>query len=140
MSDPNCVFCKIIAGDIPSAAIYRDEHLLAFLDIGPLAEGHILLVPLGHHEGLSDMPADIAAIVCSHIPKFGRAVLEATGAPAFNLLCNTGREAGQEVMHVHFHLIPRAAGDGLGYRWNAGTYEEGRIQEWQQKFERILAG
>ncbi len=127
--DSDCVFCKILAGQIPCAEVYSDEHALAFLDIGPLADGHLLLIPRRHHRHLSDVPPEELAAVTRLIPPLGRALRRATQAAGFNLLCNEGAAAGQEVPHVHFHLIPRTAGDGLGYRWNAGKYPPGRMDE-----------
>ena len=128
-TDPSCIFCRIVAGESPSSVVFRDDSCHAFLDVGPLAEGHLLVVPLNHYAHLSEMPAGEAAALAAHLPRLGRALRAATGAAGYNLLCNEGRVAGQEVMHVHFHLIPRKAGDGLGYRWNAGKYAPGRADE-----------
>jgi histidine triad (HIT) family protein len=138
--DPNCVFCKIVAGEIPAAVVYEDEAVFAFLDVGPLAEGHLLVIPRDHYARLAeDLPADQCALIVSKLPMLGRALREATGADGFNLLCNQGAVAGQEVPHVHFHLIPRKPGDGLGYRWNAGAYPEGRAQEVLAAYKGALA-
>jgi histidine triad (HIT) family protein len=128
-SDHSCVFCKIISGKIPCARVYEDQTTLSFVDIGPLAEGHLLVVPKTHHERLHDMPAADLAAVASTLPRLARAMMVVTGASAYNVLQNNGPEAGQVVPHVHFHLIPRRRNDGLGYRWNAGTYPESRADE-----------
>jgi histidine triad (HIT) family protein len=128
-SDPSCVFCKIVSGQIPSARVYEDAVCFSFLDIGPLAEGHLLVIPKNHYERLHEMPANELAELASALPKLGKAILSATGKPAYNMLQNNGAESGQVVPHVHFHLIPRCKDDGLGYRWNAGTYPEGRIEQ-----------
>lgn len=139
MAQADCVFCKIIAGQIPSAKVYEDDACIAFLDIGPLADAHLLLVPKGHYEWITDMPAEQVAAVAGRIPKLARAVLKVSRAEGFNVLQNNGKASGQAVPHVHFHIIPRREGDGLGYRWNAGRYPEGRLQELQQAVLRALA-
>ena len=127
--DPDCIFCKIAASEIPAAVVYEGGSFLAFLDIGPLAEGHLLVIPRDHYSRLVDMPEDNCAQLASALPMLGQVLLEVTGAEGFNLLCNQGSVAGQVVPHVHFHLVPRKAGDGLGYRWNAGEYAPGRVEE-----------
>lgn len=138
--DPECVFCKIVAGVLPALVVVKDEVGMAFLDIGPLADGHLLLVPINHYANLSDMPGEEIASLVSHVPRLGKALLTVTGADGFNMLVNEGRVAGQVVPHVHFHLIPRVAGDGLGYRWKAKDYPEGRAQELLGAYHRVLAG
>ena len=131
MSD--CIFCRIAAGEIPSAKVYEDEHCYAFLDIGPLSWGHALIIPKKHVERITDMSPEEAGALTSVIPKLARAVIEATGAEGLNVLQNNGRVAGQAVDHLHVHLIPRHAGDGLGYRWNAKRYGEGEMETWHRK-------
>lgn len=137
--DPDCVFCKIVGGEIPAAVVYEDEAIFSFLDVGPLAEGHLLVIPRDHCSRLVDVPADTCAWLASKLPTLGRALLEVTGAEGFNLLCNQGSAAGQVVPHVHFHLIPRKAGDGLGYRWNAGQYSEGKAEGIAGAYKAALA-
>ena len=133
MSDPSCVFCKIIAGEIPCMRIFETDDLLSFLDIGPLAEGHLLVIPKRHYDRLEDMPPEAVAAVTHHLPRLGQALVEVTGAAGYNVLQNNGKASGQVVMHVHFHLIPRVPDDGLGYRWNASTYPEGRGEQIQKQ-------
>ena len=116
---PDCIFCKIVAGGIPSTKVHEDDVCLVFMDIGPLSPGHTLVVPKKHYEMIWDMPEAEAAHLGGLIPRLAAAVKGAVGAEGINLLQNNGRTSGQEVMHVHFHLIPRRAADGLGYRWPA---------------------
>lgn len=125
---PNCVFCKIIAGSIPAGVVYRDDACLAFLDVQPLAPGHVLLVPLDHYDQIQQLPASVAGRLMSVVPRLAASVLKATGAAGLNLLQNNGGVAGQVVPHVHFHLIPRSANDGLGFRWNPRAYAEGEAE------------
>ncbi len=137
-TDPNCIFCKIVAGQIPAMKVYEDEAILAFLDIGPLAEGHLLIIPKEHAERLEEVNPDVLAQLARQLPRLARAVLSVTQAAGYNLLQNNGRVSGQEVPHVHFHIIPRAAGDGLGYRWLASKYPPGRGEELQKKLLEAL--
>ncbi|MDM8007199.1 MAG: HIT family protein [Phycisphaerae bacterium] len=136
MSDPSCVFCKIVAGQIPCACVFQDDATFAFLDINPLAEGHLLVIPKRHIERLEQMPAESLMAVTRHLPMLGQAVMKVVGATAYSILQNNGRESGQDVPHVHFHIIPRRAADGLGYRWNASKYAPGRAE---QVHQRLLA-
>jgi len=138
-AEPNCIFCKIVAGQIPSKTVFATDKLIVFLDIGPLAEGHLLIIPREHYPTLVDMPGNLCGEMASALPRLGRALLRVTGAAGFNLLVNNGEVAGQEVAHVHWHLIPRASGDGLGYRWNPKPYPQGRIDELAERFGQCLA-
>ena len=126
--DPECIFCKIIAGEIPCHQLYQDEVLLSFLDIGPVSLGHCLIIPKGHYETLDEVPADVAGRCAVLATKLGPAAAEAASAPGWNLLQNNGTVAGQAVGHVHFHIIPRRADDGLGYRWPAGALDQDDAQ------------
>ena len=131
---PDCLFCKIVAGELPCYKLYEDEHVLAFLDIGPLTPGHCLIITRKHYARLDDIgEADSAvlAAIATLAPRLARAVMAATGATDWNLLQNNGQVAGQVVGHVHFHIIPRSEGDGLGYRWPAGKLD-------QQDAERLV--
>jgi len=123
MNSSNCIFCKIVAGDIPCHKLYEDDKVLAFLDVGPLSRGHCLVIPKAHHETLDELPDDLAAACASVLPRLSRAVKSATGVKDWNILQNNGRLSGQAVDHVHFHIIPRVADDGLGFRWPAGKLE-----------------
>ena len=117
MSD--CIFCKIVAGQIPCTPVFEDDQCLVFMDINPISPGHTLLVPKKHYETVAEMPPDEAAHLGRHLPALAAAVKAAANAEALNVLQNNGRAAGQAVSHLHIHLIPRWAGDGLGFRWPA---------------------
>jgi histidine triad (HIT) family protein len=135
----SCVFCNIASGQIPSLKVFEDETTFAFLDINPLAEGHLLVIPKKHYASLPDMPADQIEALTRHFPRLMRAVMDAVGADGCNILQNNGRSAGQEVNHVHWHVIPRKADDGLGYRWNATSYPEGRDEKVRQDVQAALS-
>jgi len=139
LRDPDCVFCKIVSAEIPATVVYESHAIIAFLDVGPLADGHLLVIPKEHFAGLTDLPGVKCAQVAEAIPYLGRALLRVTGAQGFNLLCNQGQAAGQVVEHVHFHLIPRCSADGLGYRWNVGKYAPGRDAELAAAYQKALA-
>lgn len=132
-ADPGCVFCSIVAGKIPALRVYEDDAILSFLDIGPLAEGHLLIIPKSHWERLEETDPEVLAHLARQLPRLAAAVVAVTGAAGYNLLQNNGRVSGQEVPHVHFHIIPRAQGDGLGYRWLASSYPAGRGEALRQK-------
>jgi histidine triad (HIT) family protein len=119
------VFAKIIAGQIPCHRVYEDEHVFAFLDIGPLSRGHTLVVPKEAAETLDMLSETAAAAVGRVLPRLCRAVMKATGATAYNVLQNNGRGAHQAVMHVHFHIIPKYPdGTGLGITWRPHSMDE----------------
>ena len=125
----DCIFCKIAAGETPSMKILEDHQSVAFLDIHPLAESHVLLIPKDHFETLDEMSASLVAAVTAHLPRLVAAVTSVAGAEGCNVLQNNGRASGQVVPHVHFHVIPRRSGDALGYRWPAGSYPAGRAEQ-----------
>lgn len=120
------IFSKIIAGDIPCHRVFEDDHVLAFLDVGPLSEGHVLVIPKEARVHLHELSDESAAAIGRVLPRICRAVLEATGATAYNVLQNNGSAAHQAVMHVHFHVIPKFEdGSGLGIIWNSGELADG---------------
>lgn len=117
------IFDKILDGEIPCHRVYEDEHVLAFLDIFPLSEGHVLVVPKERRAFLHELSDEQAAAIGRVLPRLARAVLEATGATAYNVLQNNGPEAHQAVFHVHFHIIPCHQGHGLGIGWKPGKLD-----------------
>ena len=119
------IFDKILDGEIPAAKVYEDEQVLAFLDVGPLSEGHTLVIPKERKAFLHELSDDQAAAIGRVLPRIARAVMEATGAKAYNVLQNNGPEAHQAVFHVHFHIIPKTADGGLGVGWKPGALEDG---------------
>ena len=129
MSADDCLFCKMVAGQIPVTKIYEDETVLAFLDIGPISDGHTLVIPKQHFEKLHDCPAELLSLVFSRLGEIAGAVAAAMHSDGYNLLCNNGRAAGQLIEHLHFHVIPRNTGDRLFSRWPSFEYEDGKIEE-----------
>ena len=117
------IFTKIIDGEIPCHKVYEDEHTLAFLDIGPLSKGHTLVIPKERQSTLDELSDESAAAIGRVLPRLCRAVMQATGAEAYNVLQNNGSAAHQAVPHVHFHIIPKYSDAGLQMTWEAGTLD-----------------
>jgi len=121
------IFSRIIRGEIPSHKVYEDDHVLAFLDVGPLSQGHTLVIPKEPAPTLDRLSDDAAAAIGRVLPRLCRAIMKATGATAYNVLQNNGAAAHQAVMHVHFHIIPRFEtrpdGAGLGISWKPQKLE-----------------
>jgi histidine triad (HIT) family protein len=114
------IFSKIIRGEIPCHRVYEDELVLAFLDINPLCEGHVLVIPKEPAATVDQLSDDSAAAIGRVLPRLSRAVIAATGVKEFNILQNNGAGAHQAVFHVHFHIIPKHPdGKGLGVGWKA---------------------
>lgn len=114
----NCIFCKIINGEIPSAKVFENEHVLAFLDISQVTKGHTLVIPKLHEENIYELKPETAKELFSVVPKIANAIKEAYQPLGLNILNNNGKDAGQAVFHYHLHLIPRyGKGDGFGAVW-----------------------
>ena len=109
---PDCIFCKIIAGELPSYKVYEDSDVLAFLDIHPTNPGHTLVIPKQHHRDFLDTSADLQSKLIQAIGKLAPIIMKAVGAEAFNLFVNNGAVAGQIIFHTHFHIVPRFTTDG----------------------------
>jgi len=108
----DCIFCSIADGEVPGEIVYEDEDVLAFLDANPLARGHTLVIPRSHHETLAELPADLGAAVGAATTDLAPAIETAVDAAATTVAFNNGTAAGQEVPHVHCHVVPRFEGDG----------------------------
>lgn len=109
----NCIFCQIIAGEIPANKVYEDEDFIAFLNIKPNNLGHTLLVPKKHYKNIFDLPNKLLTKLGPHIQIIANAVLKGTGATGINVGMNNGETAGQLIWHAHIHIIPRHQNDGL---------------------------
>jgi histidine triad (HIT) family protein len=120
MNDPTCVFCKILAGQIPSARVYEDEHALAFLDIAPFEQGHTLVISRLHAPRLTDLPETGLQALAVAVKRVAARLLERLPCDGFNVLQSNGACATQVVPHVHFHVIPRW--NGRAVNWVPGKY------------------
>lgn len=106
-----CIFCKIVEGEIPSLKVYEDNNCIAFLDINPCSPGHTIVIPRRHYPLLTDMPDDLVKDIFAAVSLISRAVQSVTNAQGLTVGTNVGKAAGQEVPHVHIHIIPRFEGD-----------------------------
>ena len=110
--ESDCIFCQIVAGDVPGTVVAETDAVLAFLDANPLAAGHTLVIPKEHYHRLNDVPDDVAADLYGTLHDLVPVVEAAVDAPATTVAFNNGEEAGQEVPHVHGHVVPRSGEDG----------------------------
>ncbi|MHA2363352.1 MAG: HIT family protein [Candidatus Hodarchaeales archaeon] len=127
MSD--CVFCKIVAGEIPSQKLFENDNVYAFLDINPLSKGHMLVIPKNHAERLHEISDDDLSEILVVLKKLALAA----NVKDYNILQNNGRIAHQVVPHVHFHLIPKTSSDGLGIGWTPISIEKEELEKVQKK-------
>ena len=130
----DCVFCKVIAGELPSWKVYEDDHTVAFLDLYPSSKGHTLVVPKKHCANFISADSECIQSVLSVAQKVARAVLAATVADGCNVTTNNGEAAGQSVLHLHWHIIPRFEGDGLAM-WPQAPYTDGEAEKIAEKIK-----
>lgn len=121
-----CLFCKVINGDLPSYKIYEDEHTFAFLDIHPINRGHTLIVPKAHHANIFETPVDVFEHVMRTVHMLAPKIKQSVGAEGINIGINNGKAAGQIVYHLHVHIIPRWSDDGHA-QWHGNPYQDGEI-------------
>ncbi|WP_017728673.1 HIT family protein [Halalkalibacterium ligniniphilum] len=134
--DPDCIFCKIVEGAIPSAKVYEDEQVMAFLDISQVTKGHTLLIPKVHEENIFELSTDTAKHLFSVVPKIANALKTEFSPLGLNVVNNNGEAAGQTVFHYHLHLIPRyGQGDGFGAVWkdHSNQYSGEDLQDLSKK-------
>lgn len=120
MAEEQCVFCKIIAGEIPSTAVYEDDDFKAILDVNPAARGHVIIVPKKHAANIFELEDEEAAKVFPIAKKIAAAIKKTNGCDGINILQNNGEAAGQTVFHLHVHVVPRYYGDGVNIMWKPG--------------------
>lgn len=119
----DCIFCKIVAGTIPSTRVYEDDQTLAFMDIGPVVKGHTLVIPKQHIDPLTAASPETLARLMTVIQKVMRAQIKGLKADGVNVFQANGKAAGQQVPHLHFHVVPRFLTDGHHWNWAAKKYE-----------------
>ena len=134
----DCVFCRIVAGEIPAAKLIETETVISFLDIAPVNPGHCLVVPKRHAATLLDLSDEELSDCILAGRQLARVVMEVTGSPGLNLLQNNDRCAGQVVPHVHFHVIPRSPDDGFKFGWRQGSYPEGELERMRSAIGALL--
>jgi len=127
MADPDCIFCKIVAGEVPARIVDEDERTIAFMDIAPATRGHALVIPRAHTADLLSVdPEDLSAVACS-CQRLAARTRERLGADGVNLLNSCGRAAWQTVFHFHIHVIPRYEDDPLRLPWVPSEGDQAEI-------------
>ncbi|TVQ30919.1 MAG: HIT family protein [Phycisphaeraceae bacterium] len=136
------IFSKILRGEVPCHKVYEDDLVLSFLDVGPISRGHTLVIPKEPAETLDGLSDESAAAIGRVLPRLCRAVMQATGAKAYNVLQNNGSDAHQAVMHVHFHIIPRYAertsGAGLGVVWKPQEFDHAEGERLAERMSKLM--
>jgi histidine triad (HIT) family protein len=121
-----CLFCKIIEGELPSYKVYEDEHTLAFLDINPVSDGHVLLVPKYHEQFVENLPDEHYEKLFSVLKKLVKPIQDAFNSPSSNIIINNGQNAGQIIPHVHVHIIPRPKPIGRNFFTTTSRMEKNK--------------
>ncbi|WLR42845.1 HIT family protein [Bacillus carboniphilus] len=137
----DCIFCKIVNGEIPSAKVFENEHVIAFLDISQVSKGHTLVVPKKHKKDLFELSNEDAKQIFEVVPKIASSIKNQFNAIGLNILNNNGESAGQTVFHFHMHILPRyGKGDGFGAVWksHADKYTPADLQEIATKIQQGL--
>jgi len=121
--DSDCIFCKIVAGELPCTKVYEDNDVLAFMDIGPVVKGHTLVIPKQHHDPITNTPTELLQKLIAVVKKVAQAQVCGLKADGINVTQANGEPAGQVVPHIHFHVIPRFNTDGYSFNWVPGEYD-----------------
>ena len=145
MSASDCIFCQIASGTATCEEIYQDDATLAFMDINPANDGHCLVIPKAHFENVFDMPPSVFGTVASTAAKVAHAVNEVLRPGGINLTQANGKTAGQSVLHMHIHVLPRRAGDNLLMNWSRDDssdrrFDPGHIAEIAERLRSRLRG
>ena len=137
MNNKDCIFCKIVRGEIPSYKVYEDDETYAFLDINPTAPGHTLVIPKQHAMNIFEVSATDWGAVTETVRRLAGVLEQGLDADGINVMMNNREVAGQLVDHAHVHLIPRFKGDGLR-PWPHGSYKDGEVRQVQEKIRSEL--
>ncbi len=129
-----CIFCKIIKNEIPSSKVYEDDDFIAILDIAPANTGHTLIIPKKHVEVVDEFDLDYMVIV----KKVAKAIITSTKCHGYNVLINNHRAAGQEVEHLHIHIIPRFSQDNFSFKWSPKEYIHGEMKTVAEDIKKYL--
>jgi histidine triad (HIT) family protein len=137
-TDPNCIFCKIVAGTIPCFKLLEDEHTIAFMDINPGNDGHALAIPKAHHPDLYSMPPELIGAVARTAQRVAKAINKALAPDGLNMVQANGKGAEQSVFHFHLHLLPRRVGDDLKMNWGHRPGDMARVKEIYEKVKACI--
>lgn len=133
----DCIFCKIVAGEMPCHKVFEDDDILAFMDIGPVSKGHTLVIPKQHCNPLMDTPQEILQKVIVAVQKIATAMVKSLDTAGINITQANGAAAGQAVPHLHFHVIPRFQECKAASAWTPGEYST--VDEMNEFAEKIRA-
>ncbi len=139
MIDNNCIFCKLANGQIPTHSIYEDETFKVILDVSPATLGHCLILPKNHFDNIGEVPYEINKDILNLAAKIGNVSKKVFGATGYNILLNTGEDAGQTVFHCHTHVIPRYPNDNVFEAWETQSEHEGGNENVANKFKQGIA-
>lgn len=131
----DCIFCKIVNKEIPATVVFEDEDVLVFMDIGPVIKGHVLIISKTHYDPVTETPDDILSKLHVTAKRISEVQLNALGADGVNIVQNNGKAAGQEVAHIHVHVIPRFHADGHHWNWTTKKYDN--IDEMEELAEKM---
>jgi len=137
-ADPDCIFCKIVAGAVPCFKLFEDADTLAFMDINPVHDGHSLVIPKGHFPTVFDIAPEAFAAVARTAIKLAKAVNEAVTSDGLNLIQSNGPGAAQSVGHFHLHVLPRRMDDGLLVNWTLKPGDHARIAAIAERIRALL--
>ena len=137
-SDPSCIFCRIVAGEVPCFKLCEDTETLAFMDINPAHDGHALVIPKAHHPTVFEIPPDAIAAAARTAARVARAVNQELKPDGLNLIQSNGKGAAQSVGHFHFHVVPRQFGDDLLVNWPLKPGDMAHIAAVAEKIRRFL--
>ena len=133
----DCIFCKIVACEIPSHKVYENDKVVAFFDILPISPGHTIIVPKTHVADVENLSDEDLCAMSIAMKKIGKAIMEGLGVKGYSVFLDNKDAANQHVPHVHFHLVPRKEGDNLA-RWSQSGYTEGEAEEALRKIQEKL--
>lgn len=137
MKDNNCIFCKIIDGEIPSATLFEDDDFKVILDVMPASKGHALILPKSHYANIYDLPDEVLAKACVLAKTVMTKMSKILNCDGYNLVQNNGPAAGQTVFHFHIHMIPRYENDNVNLLWKPGSLtdadREEILKKWKQQ-------
>jgi histidine triad (HIT) family protein len=136
----NCVFCRIVARQIPATVVHEDEHTLAFMDLGHVNPGHVLVAVKAHVENLFGLENDQASAVSATMLRVARAIRDAFAPHGLSVYQANGKAAGQTVLHYHLHLVPRYDGDGMALTWPVKNPPREKLEEYAAKIKSRLPG
>ncbi len=137
-TDPDCIFCRIVAGQIPCFKLYEDADTLAFMDINPGNDGHALVIAKAHHPDLYAMPPALLGAVAATAQRVAKAVKKALGPDGINMVQANGKGAEQSVFHFHLHILPRRIGDDLKMNWGHRAGDMARIKAIHEKVKAAI--